>query len=117
MKKIFIPLSGITLVVNAADIICLEGNRSFTHIYVQCLSEPKGWREIISGHTLGHFEALLPPRLFTRVSKKHVVGLNHVTGVEAGNIACLSCKCGSTVHISKAYCTDLLAMVGQLEMA
>lgn len=75
ISKILINNADGFIVVPLKEIIHFEGDRNYTKVYLQN-KEP-----ILSSHHLGWFEKLLAnnPEFF-RVSKSHIINLDHVRG-------------------------------------
>jgi two-component system LytT family response regulator len=71
--KFFLPdINGFN-VINTNELIRIEGDGNYSNIYL--INKSK----IISSYNLGWFEKLLEPYRFFRISKSHLINLDHVT--------------------------------------
>jgi two-component system LytT family response regulator len=72
IKKLFIPDASGFQAVELEHIIRLEGDRNYTRIFFT------NQKNTLSSHNLGWFEKLLEDYGFFRISKSHLINLNHV---------------------------------------
>jgi len=70
--KLFLPDASGFQAVDINNIIRLEGDRNYTRIYF------KDKTSSLSSHNLGWFEKILVRHNFFRISKSHLINLNHV---------------------------------------
>lgn len=70
--KFFLPDTNGFNVINTVDLIRIEGDGNYSILH----QEDKA--KIISSYNLGWFEKLLEPYRFFRISKSHLVNLDHV---------------------------------------
>jgi len=70
--KFFLPdINGFT-VINTSEVIRIEGDGNYSNIHVN------GRPKIISSYSLGWFEKLLEKYKFFRISKSHLINIDHV---------------------------------------
>lgn len=72
INKLFIPDATGFQAVELSNIIRLEGDRNYTKLF---FSDQK---PVLSSHNLGWFEKLLETHSFFRISKSHLINLQHV---------------------------------------
>lgn len=93
-EKIAIPTIYGNLIVEISQILRLEGDSNYTHIYLT-----DGQKFLIS-KTLSTFEEFLPKDIFIRVHKSHIVNIGHIKSIPKSNCLCVILTNSTEIPIS-----------------
>lgn len=104
-KKISIPSQEGLLFVDAVDIIRLEAESNYTHVYL------KDKRKITASKTLKYFEELLQNYNFCRVHSTHIINLDRIERYIKGDGGFVVLNDEITIPVSRAYKMDLIAKI------
>ncbi len=106
-KKIMVPTQEGVLLVDTDDIIHLEADSNYTHIFT------KAKRKFTVAKTLKSFEEQLPKNQFFRVHSAYLVNLNEVARYIKGDGGTLVLKDSSNIPVSRAHKQELMARLKQ----
>lgn len=104
-KKISIPSQEGMLLVDVSDIIRLEADSNYTHVYL------KDKRRITAARTLKLFEKQLEKSNFCRVHSAHLVNLNEIDRYIKGDGGILIMKDKTNVPVSRANKNELIERI------
>lgn len=93
--KIILPVSHGFKVVNADEIIRLEAEDCYTHVF--SISDKK----ITISKTLKEFEDKVSDKLFFRVHKSHLINLNHIKDYTKLDGGCITMTDGAKIQVSR----------------
>lgn len=106
LKKISIPSQEGLLFVDASDIIRLEAESNYTHVYL------KDRKKITASKTLKHFEEVLQNYNFCRIHSTHMINLDKIERYIKGDGGFVVLNDDITIPVSRAYKADLLGRIG-----
>ncbi len=104
-KKISIPSQEGLLFIDASDIIRLEAESNYTHVYLQ------DKRKITASKTLKYFEELLQNYNFCRVHSTHIINLDRIERYIKGDGGFVVLNDEITIPVSRAYKMDLIGKI------
>lgn len=104
-KKISIPSQEGLLFIDATDIIRLEAESNYTHVFL------KDKRKITASKTLKYFEELLQNYNFCRVHSTHIINLDRIERYIKGDGGFVVLNDEITIPVSRAYKMDLIAKI------
>lgn len=104
-KKISIPSQEGLLFIETSDIIRLEAESNYTHVYLQ------DRRKITASKTLKYFEELLQNFNFCRVHSTHIINLDRLERYIKGDGGFVVLNDEITIPVSRAYKMDLIAKI------
>lgn len=102
VKKIVVPSQEGFLMVETDDIVRMEADSNYTHIFF------KTKRKLVVAKTLKSFEGLLPKTQFCRVHSAHLVNINEIDRYIKGDGGTLVLKDASNIPVSRANKNELL---------
>lgn len=105
LKKVSIPSQEGLLFVDAADIIRLEAESNYTHVYL------KDRRKITASKTLKHFEEVLQNYNFCRVHSTHMINLDKIERYIKGDGGFIVLNDDVTIPVSRAYKMELIGKI------
>ncbi|MBS1553065.1 MAG: response regulator transcription factor [Bacteroidetes bacterium] len=94
-EKVILPVSHGFKVVNADEIIRLEAEDCYTHIFT--VNEKK----ITVSKTLKEFEDKISGNVFFRVHKSHLINLGHIKDYSKLDGGCITMSDGAKIHVSR----------------
>lgn len=94
-QKVIIPESHGFKVLNADEVIRLEADDCYTHVFT---SDAK---KIIVSKTLKDFEDKIPDKYFFRVHRSHIVNLNHIKDYTKLDGGFITMSDGSKIPVSR----------------
>lgn len=101
-KKISIPSQDGILWVDLDDIIRIEADSNYSHVFV------KNKKKLTVAKTLKSFENQLPSSTFFRTHSAHLINVNEIEKYIKGDGGTLVLKDGSNIPVSRANKTDLM---------
>lgn len=101
-KKISIPSQDGVLWVDIDDILRLEADSNYTHVYI------KNKKKLTVAKTLKSFEDQLSNSTFFRTHSAHLINVNEIEKYIKGDGGTLVLKDGSSIPVSRANKTDLM---------
>ena len=101
-KKISIPSQEGILWVDLDDIIRLEAESNYTHVYL------KGRKKMMIAKTLKSFEDQLSNTMFCRIHSAHLINLNEIEKYIKGDGGIVVLKDGANIPVSRANKAELL---------
>lgn len=101
-KKISIPSQEGILWVDLDDIIRMEAESNYTHVYL------KGKKKMMVAKTLKSFEDQLSNTMFCRIHSAHLINLNEIDKYIKGDGGIVVLKDSSNIPVSRANKADLL---------
>lgn len=104
-KKISIPSQEGVFLIDVSDIIRLEADSNYTHVFL------KDKRRITASRTLKLFEVQLIKNNFCRVHSAHLVNLNEVDRYIKGDGGTLIMKDKSNIPVSRANKNELIERI------
>jgi len=102
-KKISIPSHEGILWVDLDNIIRLEAESNYTHVYL------KNTKKLMISKTLKSFEDQLSNTMFCRVHSTHLINLNEIEKYIKGDGGIVVLKDGANIPVSRANKADLLS--------
>ncbi len=94
-EKVILPVSHGFKVMNADDIIRLEAEDCYTHIFTTCE------KKITISKTLKEIEDKVSDKLFFRVHKSHLINLHHIKGYSKLDGGCITMSDGVRIQVSR----------------
>lgn len=104
-KKISIPSQEGLLFVDTNDIVRLEAESNYTHVFL------KDKRKITASKTLKYFEELLQNYNFCRVHSTHIINLDLIERYIKGDGGFVVLNDDITIPVSRAYKMELIAKI------
>lgn len=95
IKKMVIPCTKGFDVISLEDIICLEGDRNYTHFLL------KDKTKTTSSKTMGEYEALLAEHGFFRIHQSHIINLRYVKSYIKGDGGTVEMADGKQLQLSR----------------
>lgn len=99
-EKVILPVSHGFKVVNSEDIIRLEAEDCYTHIFTT------NEKKLTVSKTLREIEDKVSDRLFFRVHKSHLINLHHIKNYSKLDGGCITMSDGVKIHISRRRVAD-----------
>lgn len=94
-EKVILPVSHGFKVINAEDIIRLEAEDCYTHIFTTIE------KKLTISKTLREIEDKVSDRLFFRVHKSHLINLHHIKNYSKLDGGCITMSDGVKIHVSR----------------
>lgn len=101
-ERIIVPSQQGFLMVEISDIVRMEADSNYTHIFF------KTRRKLVVAKTLKSFESLLPKAQFCRVHSAHLVNLNEIDRYIKGDGGMVVLKDDSNIPVSRANKNELM---------
>jgi len=106
LNKLAVPTLDGLLFYDINDIIHLEANSNYTHIFFN--NQPK----ILASKTLKEFEDMLPTGIFFRIHHSHLVNLNFIKRYIKGDGGQIELQNGTYVDVSRRKKEEFLKAIG-----
>lgn len=94
VPKLFLPDVEGFQVIATEQIIRLEGDRNYTHLFLT------DGRSVLSSYNLGHFEKVLSGSTFFRLSKSHIANVNCIVRYSRADGGSVLMSDGSSLTVS-----------------
>lgn len=105
-NKIAIPSHEGVQFIKVGDIIYLEANVNYTHIYTS------GNHKYIVSRTIKDFEELLPPDTFIRIHNSHIINKDYLEKYIRGEGGQVVLSNGAVLDVAKRKKTEFLKAIG-----
>lgn len=105
-QRIAIPTAEGLQFVKVDDIVYLEANVNYTHIFL------KGGEKYVVSHTLKDFEEMLDPETFLRIHHSHIINKNYAEKYIRGEGGQVVLSNGIVLDVAKRKKTEFLKAIG-----
>jgi two-component system, LytTR family, response regulator len=107
VERLFVKTGTKIDVVPVETIIKIEAQDDYVEIYTKD-------KRYLKNDTMNYLEKVLPPKIFSRVHRSHIINLNHIDKIEkyGKESYIVKLKDGSTVNVSKSRIKDLKNQLG-----
>jgi len=106
MAKIGLPGKNGIVFVPVAEIVRIEANRGYTHIFIKDKSK------ITSSKNISEYEALLPGHKFYRVHHSHLINLAYINGYQRGRGGYIEMEDGAVIEVAVRRKEELMVRLG-----
>jgi two-component system, LytTR family, response regulator len=105
--RVSVPMHDEILYIESGEIIRLEGDSNYTHIYLM------GGKKITSSKTIKDYEEILSGMKFFRIHKTHIINLKHAKKYTKGTGGSITMIDDTTLEVSKYRKNELMEALSQ----
>ena len=111
IQHISVFYMGRQLLIRAEDIVCLEGDSNYTHLFT------RDGRQFLVSKTLGSYASHLDNQMFVRIHKSYIINVNFLLSFEFQASNVFKLKGGKEVKISRRKYKEIKTQILQKKIS